>query len=188
MKKGVSSSSCIPKHRQSFLICQGLGGLSAQFIQPHCWNDTSTFTTMVKIYILKHHIVHFEERLWQKIIIQSRKFAGICHLKLYFTWPSHSSSSQVILNVTWMKTQCKMNHSKNLKWFSFLQSTYLERKSDNWQPQKKMKTLPAVLSTAGISLLIYFYFYFHFICLPRQACHASSEAVFEEEVSLWLCR
>lgn len=44
---------------QSFLISQGLGGLNAQFLRPHCWNDTTTFTTMVKNYIFKHHIISF---------------------------------------------------------------------------------------------------------------------------------
>lgn len=54
----------------------------------------------------------------------------------------------------------KINYSKNLKRFSFLQLTYFERDSDSWQPPKKMKRLPEVLSSTGISLLIYFYFYF----------------------------
>lgn len=44
---------------QSFLISQGLGGLNAQFLRPHCRNDTTTFTNMVKNYIFKHHIISF---------------------------------------------------------------------------------------------------------------------------------
>lgn len=60
-----------------------------------------------------------------------------------------------------MKTQGKTHYSKNLKQFSFSSvDLFWERDSDSWQPRKKMRRLPEVLSTTGISLLIYFYFYF----------------------------
>lgn len=96
-------------------------------------------------------------------------------------------SSKIILNVTWMKTQCKINQgpetiqfpSPDLFWERLRQLAAPEDSDDCWSFFPPLMFHFWLTSTG---------FYFFLSRRPLQACHAPSKAAFEEEVGLGLCR